>query len=85
MRIFYSNFRSYQHDFYFGLNKKLVQNADLDTNEYQGRYLGLQNMFKVNETVVQAKPAGPYYWRVDATDRLGNVFKGNVWSFSFAG
>lgn len=63
----------------------MVQNANLDSNVYQGRYFGLENMFKVNETVVQAKPAGPYYWRVDATDRFGNVFKGNVWSFSIAG
>jgi len=62
------------HDVYFGTNPTPGQ------AEFAG-HLPLQQTLYFSPVFL---PDTTYYWRVDETDAAGNVYKGDVWSFTSA-
>ena len=76
--------RSSQHDFFFGNKRAAVQKADVRSEEFRGTFFNGQNVFPVSESFMDSKSGGTYFWRVDATNEYGHVFKGKVWKFKVA-
>ena len=69
---------SFNH-FYLGVEKEAVETAGMDSEEFQYRTDGEENVFQVG-VGLPIEDGQQYYWRVDS-QRGGNVFKGDVWMF----
>jgi hypothetical protein len=66
------------HEFYFGLDKETVRNADAASPEYKGSIaLGSESH---DPGLLESDTA--YYWRVDEVDGQGNTAKGPLWIFT---
>jgi len=66
------------HYIYLGTDADAVANADRSSPEYLGRTVATKTSYPLSEL----QPDTTYYWRVDEDDLRGNVYKGNVWSFT---
>ena len=64
-----------------GVNAKSVRKATLNSPEFQGNFSNGENVFPVNASMLNTKPRGPFFWRVDAVNEYGHVIKGNLWKF----
>ena len=73
--------RSNKHNVYMGVNARSVRKANPGSAEFQGTFLNGENVFPIDSTMVSSKPRGPFFWRVDAINEVGNVIKGNLWKF----
>jgi len=66
------------HEFYFGMEKEAVRNANISSPEYKGsKALGAESY-----EPGLLEPESTYYWRVDEVDAQGNTTKGPLWFFT---
>jgi hypothetical protein len=59
------------HDVYLGTD------PNLGAADYKGK-----QPFAMYYEVMPLEPGATYYWRVDETDAAGNMYEGDVWSFT---
>ena len=64
------------HDLYIGTDKDAVAAADNSSPLYKG------NLADATFDTGALDPSTTYYWRVDELDSLGQLFPGDVWSFT---
>jgi len=74
--MFLGGYLADNHHFYLGQSKEAVENADMDSPEFQYS-VEQENLI----ALANLEPMTDYYWRVDA-ESSGLVFKGDVWKFS---
>ena len=67
--------------FYMGVTAKSVRKANLNSSEFQGTFSNGENVFPIDASMLNTKPRGPFFWRVDAINEYGHVTKGNLWKF----
>jgi hypothetical protein len=63
------------HDVYFGTDSAAVKSAARESPLFLGNQTGTSRVASVVDK------HATYYWRIDEIDTLGNVTRGNVWSF----
>ena len=64
-----------------GVTAKSVRKANLNSPEFQGTFSNGENVFPIDASMLNTKPRGPFFWRVDAINEYGHVMKGNLWKF----
>ena len=70
------------HRFYLGTSKENVEKAGLSDAEYQFSLDDGRNMFQLLGSL---EVNTSYFWRVDAENTMGHVYKGDVWKFVTSG
>jgi hypothetical protein len=76
--IWLEGYQALSHDIYFGTDRKKVQNASRNSEEFKANQQN--NIFSPGEL----KEGVDYYWRVDVVTKK-RVVKGNLWSFKVKG
>ncbi|CAL4158370.1 unnamed protein product, partial [Meganyctiphanes norvegica] len=78
--MFLGGYMSDQHDFYFGIDKSLVESATFDDEAYQYSLASVEgNVFELPPLHKHTQ----YFWRVDV-QRGVHIYKGDVWTFTTA-
>ena len=65
-------------DVYFGTSYDAVEDATVDSAEYQGRLPDPQNIYSPG----RLQPGTSYYWRIDTILADDQVVKGPIWNFT---
>lgn len=68
-------FEANLHHFYLGTSMETVEMAGMDDAEFQFSLDNGRNMFQLGSLEVNTS----YFWRVDAQNMMGHVYKGDVW------
>lgn len=68
-------FEANLHHFYLGTSMEAVEMAGMDDVEFQFSLDNGRNMFQLGSLEVNTS----YFWRVDAQNMMGHVYKGDVW------
>ena len=65
------------HHFYLGTSMENVEKAGEDDAEFEFSLDNGRNMFQLGSLEANTS----YFWRVDAQNMMGHIYKGDVWEF----